>query len=82
MDSFLKTLDQYFSKMDMICEKWNEIKDIDQEKLVAMLSMVCPFSGQEKQSLREATTVKDRAAMMTALMEMRIKQLGDTPLKH
>jgi Lon protease-like protein len=71
---FLKTLEQYFKKMDMTCEKWDQLEDIDQEKLIATLSIVCPFSAQEKQALLEAGTLHQRAEILLTLMEMAIRE--------
>ncbi|MGM0422702.1 MAG: LON peptidase substrate-binding domain-containing protein [Pseudomonadota bacterium] len=74
MKNFLKTLEQYFKKMDMTCEKWDQLQDIDQEKLVATLAMVCPFATQEKQALLEAETLHKRAEILVTLMEMAIRE--------
>ena len=82
MDAFFKTLDQYLHKMDMVCDKWDEMKDIDQEKLVAMLSMVCPFSSEEKQALLEAECVKTRAHILVTLMNMALKEKSQNLTTH
>lgn len=81
MDGLLKTLDLYFNKMDMTCEKWHKLQNIDQEKLIATLSMVCPFSTREKQALLEASCVKTRAELLQAMMEMAIREY-DTNNRH
>lgn len=77
LDAFLERLEHYFKKMGMTCEKWNELQNIDQEKLVATLAMVCPFTAQEKQALLEADDLTARIDMLMTLMEMAIRAPAD-----
>ncbi|MEL6371678.1 MAG: LON peptidase substrate-binding domain-containing protein [Pseudomonadota bacterium] len=49
---------------------WEAVEAAPTEALVASLAMGCPFAPNEKQALLEATTAKDRAECLVALMEM------------
>jgi hypothetical protein len=42
------------------------------EHLVNSLSMACPFTPRERQALLEAVTTRDRAGILTALVEMSV----------
>lgn len=82
IENFVKTLECYLTKMGMICEKWDEIKNIEEERLIAMISMVCPFSCEEKQALLEAETVADRADILITLMDMALRENAEKTIKH
>lgn len=56
---------------------WHSIEKAGQETLVNSLAMICPFTPDEKQALLEAKTLEDRAAALTALMEMAVAEDGD-----
>lgn len=56
---------------------WRSIEKAGQETLVNSLAMICPFTPDEKQALLEAMTLEDRAAALTALMEMAAAEDGD-----
>jgi Lon protease-like protein len=49
---------------------WDAVKDTQDERLVTMLAMTCPFAPQEKQALLEARTLAERADILTTLVEM------------
>lgn len=72
-DSMMATLRAYLDKMDMFCDKWEAIRHIDCERLISTLSVVCPFSCEEKQALLEAKTLPDRVRILTALLEIAAK---------
>ena len=42
------------------------------EHLVNSLAMACPFTPRERQALLEAVTTRDRAGILTALVEMSV----------
>jgi hypothetical protein len=42
------------------------------EQLVNSLAMACPFTPGERQALLEAVTTRDRAGILTALVEMSV----------
>ena len=75
-DSMMGTLRAYLDKMDMFCDKWEAIRHIDCERLIATLSVVCPFECEEKQALLEAKTLPDRVRILTALLEIAAKDCG------
>jgi uncharacterized protein len=55
---------------------WQTIEKTPLSLLVNTLTMVCPFPSNEKQALLEADTVDARAAMMSTLMEMALRDIG------
>lgn len=69
---FLIKLKQYLTQNDMMCDKWDEIHQITDDKLVSCLSMICPFCPQEKQALLEATTLQERFSLLDAFIERKI----------
>lgn len=70
---FLETLEKYFIVHDMKCDKWEELKHIPAEKLIATLAMICPFSPQEKQALLEAPNFAQRTELMLTMMDMALR---------
>lgn len=69
-DTMMGTLRKYLDKMNMFCDKWETIRDIECEKLISTLSVVCPFNTDEKQALLEAKTLPERAKILQALLEI------------
>jgi len=55
---------------------WSTIEKTPLSLLINTLTMVCPFPTNEKQALLEAGTIDDRAAMMSTLMEMALRDVG------
>ncbi len=55
---------------------WSTIEKTPLSQLINTLTMVCPFPSNEKQALLEAGTIDDRAAMMSTLMEMALRDTG------
>lgn len=49
---------------------WKSIEEAPPPSLVNALSMICPFDAKEKQALLEATSVKERAEALIALLEI------------
>ncbi len=64
-------LKQYFSAQNLTCD-WEKIKNTEDNKLITCLSMVCPFSPQEKQALLEARCCNERARIFMAMLEMAV----------
>lgn len=73
-DTMMTTLRQYLDKMQMFCDKWETIRHIECEKLISTLSVVCPFSTEEKQALLEAPDLPARAKILHALLEIAAKE--------
>ena len=65
---FLKLLARYFEASELQTD-WNSLEEADDELLVNSLSMLCPFSLEEKQALLEAPKLADRRETLAALME-------------
>lgn len=72
-DTMMATLRQYLDKMNMFCDKWEAVRNIECEKLVSTLSVVCPFDTEEKQALLEAKDLPARAKILHALLEIAAK---------
>lgn len=51
---------------------WDNIERAEDVQLLTTLAMVCPFDVSEKQALLEAETLKARADLLMAMMEMAI----------
>jgi Lon protease-like protein len=69
-DTMMVQLRAYLDKMNMFCDKWEAIRNIECEKLISTLSVVCPFECEEKQALLEAGTLPERVRILQALLEM------------
>ncbi len=65
---FLKLLGRYFEASDLQTD-WESLEEADDELLINSLSMLCPFSLEEKQALLEAPQLADRRETLSALME-------------
>lgn len=73
-DTMMTTLRQYLDKMNMFCDKWEAIRNVECEKLISTLSVVCPFETEEKQALLEAKDLPARAKILHALLEIAAKE--------
>lgn len=67
----LKSLHGYF-ELNGIRVDWENVKDADNERLINMVAMVCPFKPSEKQALLEAEDLSERARTLVSLVEMAI----------
>lgn len=67
--ALLDMLRPYLSKMDMTCDQWDSMQQVSCDKLVSTLTMICPFTAEEKQMLLEAATLKDRMTALRAFLE-------------
>lgn len=65
----LAALRPYFDGRGLKAD-WDQVEKTADERLVAMLSMVCPFEPPEKQALLEAPTLAERAKVLRGLLEM------------
>ncbi len=70
----VQTLRGYLDKMNMFCDQWEKMQDISCESLISTLSVVCPFSPEEKQALLEAPGLADRARLLQAFLENALRQ--------
>lgn len=72
---FLTLLRCYFNAVRLGCD-WDSLREAEPELLVNSLSMMCPFSIEEKQALLEAPCLADRAETLMALMRFAIASGG------
>ncbi|MGD1877366.1 MAG: LON peptidase substrate-binding domain-containing protein [Kiloniellaceae bacterium] len=83
-DHLMKVLGAYF-EANAIEGDWEAIEQTGDERLVTSLAMICPLGAPEKQALLESMTLTERAAALTAIMEMATHGGGDdskTETKH
>ena len=73
-EAMLKTLRPYLAKMDMGCDQWESMRHIGCDRLVSTLTMICPFSADEKQMLLEAPTLPDRMKVLRAFLESAVME--------
>ncbi len=67
-DRLLQALDNYFHNHDLT-PNWQEIEEATDARLIAALTMVCPFNSREKQALLEVPTLELQSEMITRLIE-------------
>ena len=73
--AFLASLSRFFAKLELSTD-WKGLKEADTELLMNSLSMLCPFSPEEKQALLEAPTLADRRETLMTLIEFALRS-GD-----
>ncbi len=67
-DGFLKILSRYFEDKELKTD-WENLTEADDELLINSLSMLCPFSNEDKQALLEAPSLSTRRETLVTLME-------------
>ena len=65
--SFFEKLKPYFRSKNLSAD-WNAIQACDDERLIATLAMICPFSNIEKQAILETNTLNDRVKVMKKML--------------
>jgi len=70
---FLKSLARYLEASKMGTD-WSNLKEADDEMLVNVLSMLCPFAMEEKQALLEAVTLPARREILEALISFALQR--------
>lgn len=68
-EKLLETLKPYLAKMNMSCDQWDAMRSVCCDKLVSTLTMICPFTADEKQMLLEAPTLNDRMRALRIFLE-------------
>ena len=69
---------QGYFKLHGIRVDWENVEEADDERLVNMVAMVCPFEPPEKQALLEDKDLNARAKTLIALVEMAVfSTVGD-----
>ena len=66
-------LGAYFEAQDMSCD-WQKVEGATDGRLITCLSMICPFSAQEKQALLEAPCCRTRSQTFMAMLEMAVQE--------
>lgn len=71
-DGLLSLLARYFTHRKMGTD-WGSLKDADTELLVNSLSMLLPFSPEDKQALLEAPSLVTRRETLVTLLEFALR---------
>lgn len=71
-ESFLVLLGRYFQTMNLSTD-WSSLKEAETELLINSLSMLCPFSPEDKQALLEAPSLSTRRETLVTLMEFALR---------
>ena len=75
-EDFMKLMGRYFTKLELSSD-WDSLKDAEPELLLNSLSMLCPFSPEDKQALLEAPTLMTRRETIVTLIEFALRGSGD-----
>jgi Lon protease-like protein len=75
-EDFMGLLARYFTKLELSTD-WNSLKEAEPELLINSLSMLCPFSPEDKQALLEAPTLLTRRETIVTLIEFALRGSGD-----
>lgn len=67
-EEFLTLLGRYFQAQKLSTD-WGSLKGAEAELLVNSLSMLCPFTPEDKQALLEAPSLQTRRETLVTLME-------------
>lgn len=77
-NALIATFKRYFMAIDMDTD-WQVVEKTGDEKLVTILSMMCPFGAAEKQALLEASDLFTRAQTLVALTKMALAKNVNNP---
>ena len=72
---FLPKLQRYLQARKLGTD-WSSLKEADDEMLVNVLSMLCPFGVEEKQALLEAPSLADRRRVLETLISFALQSGG------
>jgi uncharacterized protein len=75
-ETFMTQLGRYFTKLNLSTD-WKSLKEAEVELLVNSLSMLCPFSPEDKQALLEAPTLVTRRETLVTLIEFALRSGSD-----
>ena len=65
----LKSILKSYLKIKKLSSNWDYINQMSNLNLVNQLSMICPFSIQEKQMLLESSSMNDRYILLTSILQ-------------
>ena len=74
--AFMELLGRYFTAMNLSTD-WDGLKEAEPELLINSLSMLCPFSPEDKQALLEAPTLDTRRETLVTLIEFALRGGAD-----
>ncbi|MBD3679540.1 MAG: LON peptidase substrate-binding domain-containing protein [Rhodobacteraceae bacterium] len=72
----MRLLRRYFESRDLKTD-WESLNEADDELLINSLSMLCPFSPEDKQALLEAPSLTTRRETLVTLMEFALRGGSD-----
>lgn len=75
-EAFFRLLKRFFGKHNLSTD-WDNLTDAEDELLINSLSMLCPFTPDDKQALLEAPSLPTRRETLVMLMEFALHQSGD-----
>lgn len=73
-ESFLALLERFFT-VQQLNSDWENLTKAEPEMLINSLSMLAPFSPEDKQALLEAPTLADRRKTLVTLMEFALRRI-------
>jgi len=71
-EAFLDLLQRFFSEADLQTD-WDGLHEAEDELLINSLSMLCPFSPEDKQALLEAPSLTTRRETLVTLIEFALR---------
>ncbi len=71
-DTFFEHLNRYFEANGLKTD-WPSLRDAEDELLINSLSMLCPFSPEDKQALLEAPSLTTRRETLVTLIEFALR---------
>jgi Lon protease-like protein len=74
--SFLDLLARFFEAQHLSTD-WSSLKEAEGELLINSLSMLCPFSPEDKQALLEAPSLSTRRETIVTLIEFALRGGGE-----
>jgi Lon protease-like protein len=69
---FMVLLGRYFAHMKLSTD-WDSLKEAEPELLINSLSMLCPFTPEDKQALLEAPSLTTRRETLVTLIEFSLR---------
>ena len=69
---FLALLGRYLTTLNLSTD-WDSLKEADTELLINSLSMLCPFTPEDKQALLEAPSLSTRRETLVTLIEFALR---------
>jgi len=71
-EAFLSLLGRYFASQNLSTD-WSSLKEAETELLINSLSMLCPFTPEDKQALLEAPSLSTRRETLVTLIEFALR---------